>query len=197
MKYPTGLDKLALQSPFALIHRSGPIPVVYYFPLRPQQVAIDFPSRGMVHQTIDSNFLDFFPGPRAVLARVSLRGTFGYDKKWGGIGLSMSGAAHLKTLTTIYETFNALGRQIQSKLAARQEFTIPGQGYYWRVHVESVGTRIANNDPLLFYYEMSFVRLTDYLSPTGGGIRDLIGSVMGGPAGSLVSSAAGWLKGLF
>jgi hypothetical protein len=188
---PTGLDKLALQSPFILIHRSGPIPVIFYFPLRPQQVAIDFPSRGQVHQTIDSNFLDFFPGPRAVLARVSLRGTFGYSKKNGGIGLAMSGVFHLKTLTTIYETFNALGRQLQSKLAVRQEFTIPGQGYYWRVHVESVGTRIANNDPLLYYYELSFLRLTDYLSPTGGGIKDLVSSFVPTPV------VSNFLSGLF
>jgi hypothetical protein len=189
---PTGLQKLALQSPFMFIFRSGPIPVIYYFPLRPQQVSIELPSRSMVHQTLDSNFLDFFPGPRSVLARVQLRGTFGYDTKFGGIGIPMPGGMHLRTLQALYETFNALSREVHEKLRTRTEYTVPGQGYYWRVHIESIQTRIANNDPLLFYYELSFIRLTDYLSMTGGNFMDLIQSFTPAP---IVSSALGNLFG--
>jgi hypothetical protein len=190
---PTGLDKITLQSPFAFIWRSGPIPIVFYFPLRPQQVQIEYPSRAQLHQTLDSNFLDYFPGPRSVVARVQLRGTFGYSKKMGGLmGVTPgTGAFHMKSLEVLYETFNALQRQIQSKLRAREEFTCPGRGYYWRVHIDSLGIRQANQDPLLFYYELSFFRLTDYLSLTGGGIMDLVSSFSIPP---MISSA---ISGLF
>jgi hypothetical protein len=197
---PTGTNKLILQSPFAFIFRSGPLPIVYYFPLRPQSLSIDYPSRGMVHQTLDSNFLDFFPGPRAVLARVQMRGTFGYSNKFGGIGISMSGAMHLRTIEALYETFNALSRSVQSMLRARCEFTMPGRGYYWRVHIDSMSIRIANQDPLLYYYELSLLRLTDYLSPTGGNIRDLVSSLS--PAGipgisGIGPAVSNFLGGLF
>jgi len=197
---PTGIDKLVLQSPFAFIFRSGPVPIVFYFPLRPQQVQIDYPSRAQLHQTLDSNFLDFFSGPRSIVARVQLRGTFGYSTKMGGLmGVSyLSGAGHMKALETIYETFNALQRQTQSLLRAREEFTSPGRGLYWRVHIDSLGVRQASQDPLLFYYEISFMRLTDYLSLTGGGITDLISSfgipsgwgTIGSSISSTVSSAS-------
>jgi len=198
---PTGLDKMTLQSPFIFIWRSGPIPIVYYFPLRPQQVQIDFPSRSQLHQTLDSNFLDFFCGPRSVVARVQMRGTFGYDKRMGGLmGVTYaSGGTHTKLLETTYETFNALSRQVQAGLQAREEFLCPLRGYYWRVHIDSLGIRQSSQDPLLFYYELGFLRLEDYLSLTGGGIKDLISS-FGLPAytssglSSLFSSAKGYLS---
>src|SRR5262245_64898807 len=150
---PTGFNKFVLQSPFAFIFRSGPIPIVFYFPLRPQSFSVDLPSRGTIHQTLDSNFLDFFPGSRAVLARVQIRGTFGYDKRFGGIGMYAPGMLHLRTMEALYETFNALSRQIHSMLRARCEFTVPGRGYYWRAHIDSLSIRIANQNPRPYYYE--------------------------------------------
>lgn len=189
---PTGIDKLILQSPFAFMFRSGPFPVVFSLPLNPQQVQIDYPSRAQLHQTLDSNFLDFFSGPRSIVARVQIRGTFGYDKRFGGLmGINYApGAIHIKTLELVYETFNALLRQWQSLLRAREEFVCPLRAYYWRIHIDSLGIRQASQDPLLFYYEMSFLRLEDYLVATGANIGDLASSFSMSP---MVSSAVGGL----
>jgi hypothetical protein len=135
----------------------------------------------MVHQTVDSNFLDLFPGTRATLARLSLRGTFGYCKKRGGIGMTASGALQLKVLETLIETFNAVSRQLHQTLQARWDFVAPGRGYYWRVFVDRFSYRQAATDPLLFYYDVTLTRLQDYLSPSafleapGQALQDLIG----------------------
>lgn len=156
-----------LQGPFAIIHRGAGIPVVFYFPLRPQFSNVSHPSRGVIHQTLDSNFLDLFPGNRATLSRVQLRGTFGYHPTLGGIGLYAHGSIHLRLLEGIYEAFNALDRDLHKKGKITVEFINLSRGYFWQVWIDNLSYRQSKEDPLMFYYDLTMVRLVDYLSPGG------------------------------
>lgn len=160
-------DDPTLKGPFAIVHRGGGIPVVFYFPLAPQFAQVTHPSRGMIHQSLDSNFLDLFPGKRATLSRVQLRGTFGYHRRIGGIGLPLHGSLHLRSIEAIYETFNALDRRLHQRGNIVQEFINLARGYFWQVWIESFSYRIQSTDPLLYYYDLSMARLVDYLSPGG------------------------------
>ena len=175
-----------LKGPFAIIHRGGGVPIVFLFPLAPQRVEVDFPARGAIHQTLDDNFLDDFSGVRAVLARVTLRGTFGYSSRWGGIGLPLPGSMHLLAFEKIFETFNALSRQLKQRLHARQEFLALSRLYFWRVWIDRLRYSIQSRDPLLYYYDLSFYRLQDYLSPVtlategAAALPQSTGSALGG-----------------
>jgi len=159
------MEDPTLKGPFGFIFRGAGVPIFYYLPLAPQHFAVSLPARGQIHQTLESNFLDDFSGPRAVLAHVTIRGTFGYDVKGGGIGVPMPGSLHLRTLELLYETFNAMGRQLKAKIRATTEFVALSRLFFWQVWIDRFDYRITNQDPLLYYYEISMRRLQDYLSP--------------------------------
>ena len=177
-----------LSLPWAIIHRAT-VPAVFYFPLAPQRATLTFPARGTVHQTMTGNYLDEFSGDGSVLAHVELRGTFGYNKKAGGaIGFATPGSVTLKQFELLFETFNALDRQLKRDLGAVQEYVCLPRQHLWRIWIKSFGYHASAQDPLLWYYQLSFLRLEDYLSPVGlakkiGGaasaIGDGIGSILG------------------
>lgn len=173
-----------LNLPFILLFRAGPVPIPFYFPLKPQFATVALPSRGQVHQTLDSNFLDLFPGPRSVLAKVNLRGTFGYHNRLGGIGIDASGSGHLKTLEALYETFNGLSRTLAQRAQVACDYIVPGRAYFWRVWIDHFLYRQAKDDPLLMFYDLTMVRVFDYLSP--GTIPRL--SVSDLPGGSAIAA---------
>ena len=156
-----------LKMPFVIIHRAGLVGIPFVFPLAPEEASHDFPSRVAVHQTIEGNFLDDFSGPNAVLARVTLRGTFGYQSRVGGVGPPLPGSLHLRSLEALYETFNALDRSLKTKIGAVQEYVNLGRLYLWRIVIDRFAHRINSQRPLLFSYELVFRRLEDYLSPVG------------------------------
>ena len=181
--------------PFSIIHRAGPIPAIFLFPIAPQRQRVEFPARGAISQTLTSNFLDDFSGERAVLASVSLRGTFGFNAQGGGIGIPMAGSLHLKTLETIFETFNALSRQLKRDIGATQEYLGLARLHAWRIWIDKFAYDIASTDPLLYYYDIHFYRLQDYLSPVGlaGAAVGAANAIAGGIpsiAGSATASAA-------
>jgi hypothetical protein len=153
---------VTLKGPFAFVVRGGLIPLgVFPFPIAPQRFTVTLPSRGAIHQTLDSNFLDEFSGERSVLATCTLRGTFGYK-----VG-PFYGSLTTKALEVLYETFNGLARETKAKLDARWEFLALSRLYYWRVWVQRVHIAIQSQDPLLYFYEITMVRLEDMLSPVG------------------------------
>jgi hypothetical protein len=163
---PSTVDP-TLKAPFAIIHRGAGIPVVFYFPLAPQDALNEFPPRVAVHQTLESNFVDDFSGRRAVLARVTLRGTWGFTARHGGIGIPLPGSGHLKVFETILATYNGLSRRLKAQVKARQEYVNLGRLHFWRIVIDRFTYRISDRNPLLYFYELSFRRLEDYLSPTG------------------------------
>jgi hypothetical protein len=167
---PKGLQNLPDPTqglPYAIIHRGHGIPVVYYLPYAPQKVDEVWRTRAQVHQTLEDNFVDDFSGPRALLPRVTIAGTFGYDVKFGGIGVPAHGSLHLRTFEAVYEAFNGLSRELKSQARAVQEYIDLGRLHFWRILIEGLRIRKSKDDPLLLYYELSFVRLQDYLSPVG------------------------------
>ena len=159
----------SIKGPFAIMHRGFGVPVLFTFPLNPQSFTVSHPSRGQVHQTIEANFLDDFSGKRAVASRVVLRGTFGFNRRWGGLlgGPPFTGSLHLKSFEGIWETFNALSRELKTRAGAVQEFVMPSRVIYWRVWIDRLDYRTDSRDPLLYYYDISMIRLQDYLSPGG------------------------------
>lgn len=176
--------------PFAIVHRIGPAPIVFKLPLNPQRVRWSFPARNAVHQTLQRNYVDDLSGRDSVLAQVTMQGTFGYT---GGsfFGLTLPpGSVTLKLLEGIYETFNALDRQLKRQLGATQEFIALSRAHYWQIAIKDFSYDMSNRDPLLYYYTLTFVRLADYLSPAGPslptavpGVSQSFGSALGGLVG--------------
>lgn len=160
------LTDKSLDGPFAIIHNMETA-TVFVFPIAPQQIKVSLPARGAVRQTLSDNFLDDFSGRRAVLADISLRGTFGYHPKFGGIGRNAFGSSHLKTLELIYERYNALSRQVKRDMGATQQFQSLSRLYFWRVWIKDLQITQDSNSPLLWDYSISMVRLEDLLSPAG------------------------------
>jgi len=178
-----------LNLPFVIIHRVGPVPAVFVFPLLPQRARWTFPARGQIHQTMTSNYLDDFSGPRAVLAQLHLQGTFGYDPRAGGVfGVALHGSVHLKALEMIFETFNALDRQLKKDAGAVQEFLGIGRLHAWRVWIKEFSYEMRSTEPLIFYYQLALVRLQDYLSPVGPSLPPGLPSVasLGAKLGALL-----------
>jgi hypothetical protein len=188
----------SIEGPFAIMHRGFGIPILFLFPLNPQSFVVSHPARGQVHQTVDANFLDDFSGPRAVLSRVVLRGTFGFNPRWGGIGPPLTGSLHLKAFETIFETFNALSRALKTRAGAVQEFIMPSRLIYWRVWIDRLDYRTESRDPLLYFYDVSMQRLQDYLSPGGPSMPPgLVPPIVSSTLGGLFSSATSAVSGLF
>jgi len=165
---PKAIDRAINAKGFIVVHRAGPIVVPFVFPMPPQSYDWDAKARGQVHQTADDNWLDDFSGPRAVLPRVNVRGTWGYPRRLGGIGLPMTGASHTKAFELIWETFNALDRQVKANMRAVQEFYDLTRLHAWRVWIDRVRFRRSHESPLTILYDISLLRLEDYLSPVGG-----------------------------
>lgn len=166
-----------IAGPFAFIVRASFVPVVFFFPINPQFARVMHPARGQIHQTLGNNWLDDFGGPRSVLSKCILRGTFGQQQRLGGIGLPLSGNGHLRTLEAVYETFNSLDRALKARAGMVTEFVNVGRQQLWRVWIESLSYDIRSTDPLLYYYDISFTRLEDYLSPVGSSLTRGIGDV--------------------
>lgn len=162
-----------LDLPFAIVQRVGPVPGVFKFPLAPQRVRVSLPARNAIHQTLTSNYLDDFSGPRAVLAHVQLQGTFGYHPTVGAIGLAVHGSIHLKVFEVIFETFNALDRQLKKNFGAAQEYLGLSRAHAWRIAIKEFSYEIRHDNPLLYFYSIQFDRLEDYLSPVGPSLPGL------------------------
>lgn len=158
-----------LAGPFVFIVRGFGVPLVFKFPLAPQELRVFDLARGQIHQTVSDNFLDDFSGARAVLTRVQMRGTFGYSARTGGLygATKMSGAAHLRAFEAIFETFNALSRQLKNTAGMVHEYVNPGRLYFWRIWMERFEYQQNSRDPMLVHYNIAFSRLQDYLSPGG------------------------------
>lgn len=182
-----------LALPFAIIHRIGPAPLVFKFPLNPQRARWGFPARNAVHQALEGAYVDDLSGRDSVVAPVTLEGTFGFTNTGSILGLSIPlppGSVALKAFETIYETFHALDRQTKRTLGASQEYVGLSRLHYWEIAIRDFNYTMSARDPLLFYYSISFVRLRDYLSPAGPslptgvpGVGQGLGSALGGLLG--------------
>lgn len=148
-----------LKGPFIFLFRGGGIPVPFPLLLPPQHVKTAMVSRGAVHQTLADQFLDEFSGPRSTLVTVTIRGTYGYNRV--GLGSLM----HL-AFEKLYEVYNGLTRETKARLKARQEFIALSRLYFWRIWIQRFEWEISREDPLLYYYSITLVRLQDYLSLT-------------------------------
>lgn len=183
-------DDPTLDLPFAIIHRFGPAPIVFPFPLNPQRCRWSYPPRLTVHQALERNFVDDLSGKDSVAAQVTLSGTFGYKGR-SVFGVTLPpGSVALKVLETTYETFHALDRQTKRDLGATQEYVGLGRLHYWEIAIRDFQYTMAARDPLLFYYELTLVRLRDYLSPAGPslptsvpGVSQGVGDALGGLLG--------------
>ncbi len=162
------LTDRSLELPWIIIHRMGPVPIPFVFPLAPQRIHWSFPSRTNIDQTLLDNVVNDFSGPRSILAAVQMQGTFGYDPVRGGaFGLSAHGSVHLKALETIYETFNALDRQLKRDKGASQELAILSRLQLWQVLIKNLEYDMRSESPLIYAYSLTIVRVQDYLSPVG------------------------------
>lgn len=157
----------SLRQPFLLTHRGPGGTQRFQFPIAPQRVKVSRVARGAIHQTLDDNWLDQFSGPRSVLAAVELRGTFGYALGRGSSG-GQFGSQYLTKFERTFEAYNAQTRQALRDADARQEYQGLFRLHYWRIWVDHFDYDIASNDPLLFYYDLHFYRLEDYLAGGGG-----------------------------
>ena len=175
-----------LSLPFAIIHRIGPAPIVFPFPINPQRARWGFPPRNAVHQTLHGAYVDDLSGRDSVLAQVTLEGTFGYTSTGSLLGLSLPpGSVTLKVLETIYETFHALDRQTKRTLGATQEYIGLSRLHYWEIAIRDFSYTTSARDPLLLYYTLSFIRIRDYLSPAGPSLPTGVPGVSQGLGGAL------------
>lgn len=182
-----------LALPWTIIHRVGPVPAVFVFPLAPQRNSVDFPARVRVTPTLNGAYVDDFSGKHSVIANVELTGTFGYDKRIGGIGVPLPGSLHLLAFEKIYEVFNALDRALKQRVVAVQEYINLSRFYFWRIAITRLRYEQRSTEPLLFFYTLQFKRLEDYLSPVGPSLPPGIGGLVSG-AGSAIGAG---LSGLF
>lgn len=179
-----------LTLPFALIFRIGPAPIVFPLPLLPQRASWDFPSRVSVQQTLGRNYVDRFSGKDSVLAQVTLQGTFGYHQG-SFLGLALPpGSMTLKALETLFETFETLDRQVAKTLGATQEYVGLSRAHFWQIAITRFRYEMSEQNPLLYFYSLSFVRVLDYLSPAGPslptgtpGVSQGLGSALGNLVG--------------
>lgn len=174
-----------MHGPYIFIQRVGPVPTAFILPVRPQHVQIDEPARIAIHQTVSGNYVDDFSGPTSVLAKVELRGTFGFDKKFGGIGIIAPGSVHLLAFEKLYETFNALSRSLKARLGAVQEFVCIPRLYFWRIVIEHFRIQADARDPVLWHWSTRFTRVQDYLSPTAPSLPPALGLPSGASLGGL------------
>jgi hypothetical protein len=193
----------SIKGPWAIMHRGFGVPVLFVFPLNPQSWTVSHPSRGQVHQTVEANFLDDFSGRRAVASRCVMRGTFGFNPQYGGvIGAPLTGSLMLKSFETVWETFNALSRELKNRAGGVQELIIPSRLTYWRVWIDRLDYRTESRDPLLYYYDISMVRLEDYLSLGGPSlppnlVPPIVSSTLRGLFSKVTTGASSLLGGLF
>jgi hypothetical protein len=179
------LEDKTLEGPFVLIFRGAGVPLPFYFPVPPQRTRVTHPSRTAVHQTLEDNFLDDFSGKRSIVSQVHLSGTFGYHSRVGGFGIPKFGSLHLLELEKAYETYNALSRQVKKTLNARTEYICLPRLYFWRISIDSLQVEMQSQDPLLYYYNIVFRRLADYLSPVGPDLSAIVPQSVGQAIGAL------------
>ena len=193
-----------LLGPFMLMARMGKAPLPpFVFPLGPQHFEVVLPGRGQIHQTVESNWLDDFSGPRSVLAQVTLRGTFGYQPGMFGTSFGPFGSITLRVLEVYFETFHSFDRALKTQTNMVMDFVATSRLYYWRVYLDHLSYRIQSRDPLLYYYELRMRRIEDYLNPDNAvkgavkGVASAKEAVTGafGKAKSAVSGAASSLVG--
>ena len=184
----------SLTLPFTILHRFGPAPIPFVFPLLPRRVRWRFPAPVSIQRTASRPYLNDFSGQDQVAAGVTITGTFGYMPSVGLVGFSIPvpGSLSLKVIENMYETFNGLDRQLKKDVGAVQELIVPSRLHYWRVSIRDLSYEISADNPLLYIYTMVIDRLQDYLSPVGPQLPTAVPGVTQG-IGNLGSSLGGLL----